>query len=153
MGKRFFSTGLMSDDPWFRRLPPKYKLLWIHILLDCDAVGVWRVDMERAVFQIGCEVDEPGALDQFDGHVSPFHSGQRWMVDDFIEFQYGELRTQCPPHRSYLALLEKHRKKYGLVYPPETVALDYPKGRARVQEKEKEYSEYLSTKLICFQQT
>jgi hypothetical protein len=52
MAKRFTDSEKWNR-PWFRKLPTKYKLLWLYILDHCDMSGVWYVDFELASMMIG----------------------------------------------------------------------------------------------------
>ena len=46
MAKRFIETTMWTGNKWFRKLEPKYKLLWFYLISNCDAVGVWEEDLE-----------------------------------------------------------------------------------------------------------
>jgi len=52
VSKRFTDSEKWRD-PWFRRLPTEYKLLWLYLLDECDVSGVWKVDLELATMIIG----------------------------------------------------------------------------------------------------
>jgi len=133
MAKRFTETHKW-EDPWFRKLPLKYKLFWQYLCDRCDNSGVWVKDLELAQFYIGEELEEKEALlllNQDKERVRPIDGGRKWLIIEFIEFQYGELSPQCKPHQKIIDLLKKHRVSKG-----------YGKGSQRVyytlQEKEKE---------------
>jgi len=112
------------DDPWYRNLPPPYKLLWQFMCDRCDNAGVWKVDFDAAQFFIGAPVHEE-ALKYFKDRVHILDPGY-WLITKFVDFQFGALSGESPLHRSVLSLIEKHR-----------VSLPYPKPSARVQVKEK----------------
>ena len=88
MSKRFTDTDKW-ERPWFRNLPSEYKLLWSYVLDKCDIAGIWYVDLELASFLLGFKYDRnisEGALNkQIEIH------GDRWLIKDFIPFQYGNL--------------------------------------------------------------
>jgi len=136
MAKRFTCTEKWSD-PWFRKLRPVDKLMWVYITDNCDAAGVWKVDMEMAQFCICASPDMGEFVSDFleacEGRVIPFNDGKLWAIPSFIEFQYGELKLSCAPHRRVFALLKAHSLK------------GYPKGTLRVvptlQEEEEEEEE------------
>ena len=89
MAKRFIDTGLFRKK-WIRQLDPNMKLFWIYLLTDCDHAGIWDVDVERASFQIGVELDESTILKTFNRKIVPFKDG-KWFVPKFVDYQYGEL--------------------------------------------------------------
>ena len=87
MAKRFHDSR-KYHDPWFRKLPPTYKLLWDYILSTCNHAGIWKVDMDMAEFCIGLELNQDVALEVFNGRVKSINSGE-WFIPKFIAFQYG----------------------------------------------------------------
>jgi len=102
MAKRFTDTEKW-DRPWFRGLPLQYKLLWIFILDRCDIAGVWYVDMGLAAFQIGFKFDRLKAEKVFEKQIQI--NGERWLIKDFIPFQYGSLEASNKVYRSVSAKL------------------------------------------------
>jgi hypothetical protein len=130
--KRFTETTKW-DDPWFRKLKPKYKSFLQYIWDRCDSAGIWVVDMELAVTYVGERVDPHEALKVFDGRVVDAGGG-KWLVPGFIPFQYGELTIHCKPHKPILSLVEKH----GLVKNGKGYQKGINTHSGRVQEKEKE---------------
>jgi hypothetical protein len=111
MPKRFTDTAKFSD-PWYRKLPPEYKLLWEYMYCLCDGAGVIDLDIDHAEFCIGKELDMAKLLELFgEDRIKKLPSGKLYLVK-FIRFQYGpNLRTGCKPHKSVIDLVEK----YGLV--------------------------------------
>jgi len=127
MAKRFTEINKWSD-PWFRKLPAEYKIFWQYICDKCDNAGVWKRDIELAEFYIGVRLTEKVVLDHFNEGKERVKllSDDLWLLTDFLSFQYGELSTDCPPHKQILSLIEKYNEK-GLAYPS-----------IRVQEKDKD---------------
>ena len=107
MAKRFTDNGKWKKR-FFKTLSPKYKLLWIYILDDCDHAGIWEVDMEVAQLRIGEPLEEQKALELFNGNLVVIKGGDKWFIPDFITFQYGELNPNSRVHKSVLDLLEKN---------------------------------------------
>ena len=107
MAKRFTDNGKWKKR-FFKTLSPKYKLLWIYILDDCDHAGIWEVDMEVAQLRIGEPLEEQKALELFKGNLVVIKGGDKWFIPDFITFQYGELNPNSRVHKSVLDLLEKN---------------------------------------------
>lgn len=105
MAKRFTYTEKWNR-PWFRRLPPKYKLLWLFVLDNCDLAGVWYVDLDLAAFQVGSDFDPKEAAKYFQKQVVIL-SESRWWIRDFIEFQYGKLSPSVPFHKNIISTIKK----------------------------------------------
>lgn len=130
--KRFTET-LKWADPWFRKLPPHLKCLWLYLCDSCDGAGVIDLDLDLVSFQIGHQV-EKSDMEAFSGRVEWLESGKLW-VRKFISFQYGKLSSECKPHAAVLALVKSH----GLNQDEnERVSKGYPKGIHTLQEKEKD---------------
>lgn len=105
MSKRFTETGKW-DDRWFRRLPPKAKLLWLWMLDGCDQAGVIAPDFELASFQIG-ETVAVADIAELGDRVIKIGDGKYW-VPKFIYFQCGDLSAECRAHRPIFALISRH---------------------------------------------
>jgi len=113
MSKRFTATEKW-DDPWYRKLPCKYRDFWQYILDRCDNSGVWVKDFETAVYFIGDPLDEQEALDILNTgkeRISVLNGGTRWLIKDFVSFQFGVLSENSRVHRSIMALQKKHQNK------------------------------------------
>ena len=123
MSKRFTDTEKW-ERPWFRKLPLKHKLLWCYVLDKCDQAGVWYVDFELAGFIIGETFDRNEAEGLFSKQIKVF--GDRWLVTDFAEFQYGSFRESPHPF---------HRKLVGII---DRVSEGYKWGINTLQDKDKD---------------
>lgn len=132
MSKRFTATEKW-DDPFFQDLSPKYKCFWIFILDKCDAAGVWNVNLRAAEFFIGEKLDMKEVMQLFGDRIKILNGGERWFIQKFIEFQYGELSENCKPHQSVIQIL----KKYNL-YKGYTKGIDTLQEKDKDKEKEKE---------------
>lgn len=102
MAKRFTDTEKW-DRPWFRSLKNNYKLLWCFVLDKCDIAGVWYVDFEMATFQIGSKFDRKEAENVFQKQIEV--NGDRWLLKDFIPFQYGSLEASNKVYKNVNAKL------------------------------------------------
>ena len=129
MSKRFRDIGIW-EKPWYRLMTPLQKCAWSYVTDRCDSVGVWDADKEMADIFIGEKVDWEALLSATNGNIEALENG-KWFLVDFCAFQYGELRSECKPHASYLSLLRKH----GL---SERVCKGYGKSIYTAKEKEKE---------------
>lgn len=134
MPKRFTDTEKWSR-PWFRTLPNPYKLLWIYILDNCDMAGVWYVDFELASFKIKSEINQAEALVLLEKQIIPLSDGTRWLVKDFISFQYGNLNGKTSRvHGGVLSVVEKH----GLTYNADSLSIAYPYPIDSPKDKDKD---------------
>jgi hypothetical protein len=121
--KRFTETQKW-DDPWFRKLQPRTKLLWLWLLDRCDNAGVIDFDHEMLCFLVGFQYPLD-ALSELGDRVIKLPCG-KLFIPKFIEFQYGVLSRDCKAHNPVFHSLEKHQIK------------GYSKGIDTLQEKDKE---------------
>ncbi|MCA9409527.1 MAG: hypothetical protein KC733_12610, partial [Candidatus Omnitrophica bacterium] len=101
MKKRLFDCDKWKD-PWYRKLPPIFKLFWNYLLDNCECWGEWKPDSELTSFLLGTEIDLQEALKNFNTsdkqRVQVFPNGN-WFLLDFNYFQYGELSESCNAHK------------------------------------------------------
>ena len=128
MAKRFTDTEKW-DRPWFRNLPNNYKLLWCYVLDKCDIAGVWYVDLEHASFHMGYKYDKSKAENMFEKQIES--KGDRWLIKDFIGFQYGSLESSNKIYKSVSMKLEGFKEG---AYMPHTS----PINGVMVKDKEKD---------------
>ena len=141
MAKRFTDNEKWKK-PFIRGLKAPYKLLWLYILDECDHAGIWQVDFQIAEIKIGERLKENQAIEQFGDKILIFSNGEKWFINDFIEFQYGVLNPQNRVHLSVLNSL----RKYSLIdennqIKPLTSPLQRAKDKDKEQDKEKETPE------------
>src|SRR4029077_4580847 len=86
--KRFTATEKW-EDPWFRKLTPKVKLLWCYFCDRCDHAGVIDLDLEVASFYIGDQISMQD-LDLLGEHIQMISPLKIWLPK-FVKFQYGKL--------------------------------------------------------------
>lgn len=136
MKKRFTDCDIW-DDPWYRKMPTIYKEFWRFLCAKCDAVGVWKIDLEGAGFFLREQISEKEAMSQFNNgkeRVKPIGENE-WFITGFVEFQYGALSKGCPAHKPIYALIEKHGPdRLGIGY---LIGYKYPSDRVQEEEKEK----------------
>ena len=106
MPNRFTETDKWKK-PWFRKLAPEYKLLWVYMLDTCDAAGVWPVDTDLASYCIGAPLDEHEAIKVMKKQIVVL-APTKWLIRDFVSFQYGRLSEACNPHKRVFATLATH---------------------------------------------
>jgi len=99
MGKRFTGTEKWAD-PWFRKLPPKYKCFWTYLCDNCDGGGVWNEDMESASFHIGEKITHEEAIMALEGRVQLFdyRNETHWLLPNFVGYQVKEPKVNHNPH-------------------------------------------------------
>lgn len=108
MAKRFTDTDKWKKK-FIRSLPAPYKLLWLYLLDECDHSGVWIVDFDVARLRLDENVDEMEALNLFEDKILPIDNGERWLILDFIEFQYGILKAENRAHQAVINTLIKYQ--------------------------------------------
>lgn len=135
--KRFTETAKWVD-PWFRKLPPKGKLIWLWLCDNCDPCGVIDFDHELASFHIGLEVKESDIL-SFSGRVERMDNG-KFLIVKFALFQYGKLSRDCKAHIPIFKALEKNGLTEEMLFHRvcHRVSIPYPEKLDTLQEKETE---------------
>lgn len=119
--KRFTATEKW-DKAWFRALSIQHKCLWLYLCDKSDPAGVWEPDFELASFQIGTAISEAD-FSAFGDRIEKLPSGKYWLKA-FVEFQYGKLSNECPPHKTIIQAVRKHGLENRLDLPT-----NYPKAR------------------------
>jgi len=135
--KRFTETTKWMD-PWFTGLSLDAKIAFWYITENCDAAGVWDPNFRMANFAFGRDIDWGSVQAEFKDRVFVLKCG-KWVVEKFVEFQYGTLSEECHPHRKVLELLKHH----GLTISKGRlrVGKGYPKGTGRGKEEDNKGSE------------
>ena len=128
--KRFTETTKWAD-PWFRKLSPSRKLLWLWLCDCCDSSGVIDFDYELASFQIGEDVTNED-LKAFGDRVEKLSNG-KLIISKFLRFQYGKLSNECKAHIPVFRAIETN----GLILD-DSLSIAYPKAIHSLQEKEEE---------------
>lgn len=128
MSKRMTDT-FKWRDPWFRKLSPGAKLLWLYVTDVCDAIGVFDFDMEAATFHIGQDIGDK-ELNEISSRVQKIAESKYYILK-FIEFQYGKLSQDCNAHKPVFKLVEKHKlainsNGIGYAYPTDTLLGSLP---------------------------
>jgi hypothetical protein len=107
--KRFTDTEKWSD-PWFRKLPLKFKALWLYLVDNCDHAGIWKTDLELAAFYVGDALTESDLQTHMAGRLVNLGNG-KIFIPKFIGFQYGQtLNPENPAHRGVIKALEGAKK-------------------------------------------
>jgi len=146
MGKRFTATEKW-DDPFFCELNNNDKLLWIYLLDKCDNAGIYDVNIKNLNFALDMLYTEKGILETFRERIQVLNGGSKWFIPKFIEFQYGELTSNCKPH---IPVMDK-LKKYGLKGYPKGIQTLQEKEKEQVQEKDKDKDKEIMAKMTEFE--
>lgn len=107
MSKRFTDTEKWRK-PFIRALNTSYKLLWLYLLDDCDISGVWQVDFEIATIKLGTKLDQKEALSAFKDKITVL-AEDKWLINDFVPFQYGKLQSSNRMHVAILRMIRDHQ--------------------------------------------
>ena len=143
MSKRL-SDSEVWKKPWFYDMEPKYKLFWFYILSDCDAAGIWSVNLKLAENIIGAKLDPKTIIEKFNGQIQILNGGGYWLIKDFIKFQYGYPVAETAKMRKKLAdLLSVRGIDIDTLYEKnntvcDTVSIGYPYSIDTVKDKDKD---------------
>lgn len=148
MAKRFTDTDKWKKK-FIRSLQAPYKLLWLYILDECDHAGVWIVDFDVAQIRLDENLSESEALIFFSEKIIPIDEGEKWVILDFIEFQYGILNEKNRVHDSVINSLKKYElwdleEKVIKKNKPLTSPLQGVKDKDKDKDKEKEKDRTIS---------
>lgn len=133
MSKRFTDTEKWKK-PFIRGLNAPYKLLWLYILDDCDFAGIWQVDFDVALLKVGVKVSYNEALTMFGDKITVLEEF-KWIINDFIPFQYGTLNPANRVHASIIRTIQSAKQK---VEKTVNGASNAPLDRAKDKEQDKE---------------
>lgn len=106
MAKRFTDSEKWKKQ-WFRCLPPVWKCFWIYVCDNCDHAGIWDVDLDLASFQIGAKLEAEKVSQILGKQILEISNGKKWFIVDFIDFQYGELKSNNNAHSSVISILKR----------------------------------------------
>jgi len=108
MSKRFTESNKWQD-PWFRKLSPTAKLLWLYLCDQCDVAGFWEIDWERAAFETGCEAKSlKTAMEELGNRYESL--GRFIWLPKFVRFQRNfPLNPNVPAHKGIIKILEERQ--------------------------------------------
>lgn len=94
MAKRFTATELWEED-WFLEMPDGYKLFWFYVLAKCDHGGIFRVNVSKFNMTLidKKKITSNKAIELFNNGKIRVRvlNENRWLIEDFFVFQYGEI--------------------------------------------------------------
>jgi len=114
MAKRFFDSEKFND-PWYRKLTPKYKCAWEYILSTCDIAGIYKLDFGLMSFCVGEGIDEIEFFRNFSERIKKVDF-DKILIIKYIDFQYG-FNDKYNARASALKIIDKYNN---LNYKAET---------------------------------
>lgn len=139
MSKRFTDTNKW-DHSWFRKLSPKFKCAWFYILDKCDHAGIWIEDLEAMSFNIGDTITQVELITVFKDKLQKIDA-DKFLIESFVEYQYGNLNPNNKVHKSVLVKLEKIQGATKGLPSSINEAKDKDKDKDQDKDKEKETGE------------
>jgi len=111
MALRFTETGKWAD-PWFRKLPPMYKLIFLYLIDNCNNAGFLEVDEEYIAFQTGLGIDE--VLGAIEGLNKGCLCVDRWVwVKRFLRYQKNEsLNSENNAHKQIISQIRDQIERF-----------------------------------------
>jgi hypothetical protein len=102
MAKRFTDTEKYKD-PWFRKLSPTSKVLFLFMCDDCNHAGIWKENLEtfNFIFKMSASKEEIDSMGDKVIKVSP----ETYLIHSFIKFQYGKLNPENKAHLGVIRAL------------------------------------------------
>lgn len=139
MSKRLSDTEVWKKA-WFYDLEQKYKLFWFYILSDCDAAGVWSVNLKLANNILGYKLEPNDLLEALKEQIVVLNGGKYWLIVDFIKFQYGYPLSELSKMRKKLVeLLALRGLNLDTLYEEiNTVSIGYQYSINTVKDKDKD---------------
>ena len=122
------------------------------IIDKCNHAGIWVVNWRAAEFFIGEKFNIKEVIKTFNGRIQIFDNGEKWFIEKFIEFQYGELNPSNRVHKSVLDILIKNNLQNKDLLSPLQGAKDKDKDiyKDKVKDKEKENAREVSNNSLYF---
>lgn len=99
MAKRFTDTEKYKD-PWFRRLKPALKTLFLFMCDDCNHAGIWKENFDSFELYYGFKLTHDDMIG-FGDKVLQLDN-DTYLIRNFIKFQYGELN---PDNKAHLGVI------------------------------------------------
>jgi len=106
MAKRFTDTDKWRR-PWFRDLPERAKIVWIHLCDLCDHAGIFILDFKLLSFEVGFKVDQSHLIQWFGGKIIQIDT-DKLFIPSFFDFQYGDAKDTFSAKVSALKILRKY---------------------------------------------
>jgi hypothetical protein len=104
MAKRFHDTDIWEED-WYTALSKDYRAFWGYLKDKCDHAGIWKPNFSKFNKLYDCNIEGKKALELINNGKARIIvlSNGRWLLPDFISFQYGNHLN--PNNRVHLSIL------------------------------------------------
>jgi hypothetical protein len=124
MSKRFTETEKWKD-PWFRRLSPSEKLVFLFLIENCDNAGFYEPDTETMSFHIGLTSAEVEGA--YKGLTRVFEAAAGWVwIKNFLKHQKNlPLSETNPAHRQIIRLINEQSTRFADSVEFQTLASPY----------------------------
>ena len=143
MAKRLTDTTKW-DKIWFRKLSPFYKCFWQYIIDRCNHAGIWEVDFETAEYYIGEKLDIETIKTIFKKQYIELENKNRWLIKDFISFQYGDLNKENRIYISIKNLLKKEGVEIEDIWGIDGALVTFTPPKSKSKSKSKRQSKVIS---------
>jgi len=102
MAKRFTDSEKYKD-PWFRKLKPEIKMLFLFICDDCNHAGIWKENFDSFFMYYNFRLNHDD-MKPLSEKVIRIDS-DTYLIKSFIKFQYGNLNPQNKAHLGVIRAL------------------------------------------------
>ncbi|WP_438423230.1 hypothetical protein [Aquimarina macrocephali] len=107
MGKRFIDISSLPKA--WRKLEPTLKLTWFYLWNNCDASGVWEIDMDLFEFENGFVFDFEALKEELPDELEK--SGDLILLNQYIAINYVTLKDNYNPHKPVFRAILKNNLK------------------------------------------
>lgn len=102
MAKRFTDSDKYKD-PWFRKLSPTCKMLFLFMCDDCNHAGIWKENLDTFNFIYKTSATKED-IDAMGDKVLKVNQ-ETYLIQSFIKFQYGKLNPENKAHLGVIRAL------------------------------------------------
>lgn len=104
--KRLTDTDKWKN-PWFRKLPTKYKVLFLFMLDTCDNAGVMHIDFELFNFSLKEEFFESEFKDHFKEKIV-YIAPDKIIIKNYIRYQHGSNANEGTMAKHVKKVIDTH---------------------------------------------
>lgn len=126
-----FTDIFKWNQVWFRELSPNGKLLFLFLVDECDAAGVWEIDLKMTQFKTGISIPDIQNLIEeliMTGRLQRILTGDKLWLTKFILFQYPKgLKEDYNPHKPIFESIVKHQLDMDKIYLAEPLMNPSPR--------------------------
>lgn len=127
---RRFTDIYKWSQLWFRELTPACKLFFLYLVDECDAAGVWEIDLKMAEFKTGLPTEKVlKCIDILEttNRIQRIGTGDTLWLTKFIMFQYPKgLKEGYNPHKPIYDSILKNGLPLDKLYASEALINPQP---------------------------